>query len=283
MKRKGFTLIELLVVIAIIALLMSILMPALARVREMANRVVCGTNLKGIGTAAAIYGGDDESGRFPAAGGRTTLWGNMLDWTPTATNAALAWGIDPATGGGGAATITSTLYLLVKYDYTTAKQFKCHSDPDTGEEFRHGQPFLCWDFDDDPGSRCSYAYQMCYYNTSTGTRYALSSASNPGLAMAADRNPWQIAGILPNDASLTDKEKGNSAAHGREGQNVLYVDGHVLFERSEGSAVQDRGCNCGLNDDDIYTTADAPLQAPVKGTSVPLDREDSLLVNEPLL
>jgi len=281
MKRKGFTLIELLVVIAIIALLMSILMPALARVREMANRVVCGTNLKGIGTAAAIYGGDDESGRVPAAGGRTTVRGDMTNWTETAVNASDAWGVD-ATGAGGAATITSSLYLLVKYDFTTAKQCICHSDPDTGEQFRHGQPFLVWDFGDDPGARCSYAYQMCYY-TPNLTRYALSSASNPGLAMAADRNPWQIAGTPPLDDSLTVKEKGNSAAHGREGQNVLYVDGHVLFERSEGDAPQDRGSNCGLNDDDIYTTFDAQQQAPVKGTSAPVDREDSLLVNEPLL
>ena len=73
MKRKGFTLIELLVVISIIALLMSILMPALARVRELASRVVCGTNLSGIGKAMGIYANNNESGRFPRAGGRNSI------------------------------------------------------------------------------------------------------------------------------------------------------------------------------------------------------------------
>ena len=46
MRKKGFTLIELLVVIAIIAMLLAILMPALNRVKKIAQRVVCGTNLK---------------------------------------------------------------------------------------------------------------------------------------------------------------------------------------------------------------------------------------------
>ncbi len=44
--RKGFTLIELLVVIAIIALLMSILMPALSRVRKQAQSIACMSRIK---------------------------------------------------------------------------------------------------------------------------------------------------------------------------------------------------------------------------------------------
>jgi prepilin-type N-terminal cleavage/methylation domain-containing protein len=54
-KTKGFTLVELLVVIAIIALLMSILMPALARVREQAKSVVCRQQLKQWGLAFSMY------------------------------------------------------------------------------------------------------------------------------------------------------------------------------------------------------------------------------------
>jgi len=63
-KSKGFTLVELLVVIAIIALLMSILMPALARVRKQAKDVLGQSNLKQWGTCFAMYA-DDNEGSYP--------------------------------------------------------------------------------------------------------------------------------------------------------------------------------------------------------------------------
>ncbi len=60
-NRKGFTLIELLVVIAIIALLMSILMPALNRVKEQARRQSCSARLRQQGLALTLYSGDNDS------------------------------------------------------------------------------------------------------------------------------------------------------------------------------------------------------------------------------
>ena len=63
--RKGFTLIELLVVIAIIALLMSILMPALQHVKEQARTVTCLANLKNWNLIFAMYV-ENNNGKFPS-------------------------------------------------------------------------------------------------------------------------------------------------------------------------------------------------------------------------
>ncbi len=58
--NKGFTLVELLVVIAIIAILVSILMPALTMIRDSARMTVCKTNLKALGFGSLRYAADHE-------------------------------------------------------------------------------------------------------------------------------------------------------------------------------------------------------------------------------
>jgi prepilin-type N-terminal cleavage/methylation domain-containing protein/prepilin-type processing-associated H-X9-DG protein len=118
-RRGGFTLVELLVVIAIIALLMSILMPALARVRKQAKDVLCQSRLKQWGAIFAMYTGEYDgyfSTRAQADNGGywveclRSYYGNEADmrccptatkpWTEGGQGTFSAWGVfrGPATG-----------------------------------------------------------------------------------------------------------------------------------------------------------------------------------------
>lgn len=108
-KQSAFTLVELLVVIGIIAVLISILLPALGRARESANSVKCLSNMKQVGLAIIAFANDNK-GRMPTSAGSSIRYidggGTVRSITsatdPNRLNTSdwIAWQrlVDPITG-----------------------------------------------------------------------------------------------------------------------------------------------------------------------------------------
>ncbi len=149
-RETGFTLIELLVVISIIAILVSILLPALAKARELANRAVCMANIRGIIQAMLTYS-QNSGGVFPNVGYAAGFGGsgyiNTATWWPTGTSwftigqnasEAVEWWykLPYAVRGGGPsgqpnwwAQPMAGPWITVLQGYTTPGSFICPSDP----------------------------------------------------------------------------------------------------------------------------------------------------------
>ena len=242
--------------------------------RSVAFHNVCGTNLMGLGKAMLIYANDYED-KFPRAAGSNGIWKNQINYD--APSRYEAYGNDNF-GAGGGATISASLYLLVKYAEVLPKSFICKGDKGVSEYKppKDTDLITLWDFGPEPWKHNSYAYHMPYGS------YPLGTTSEPGMAVAADRNPWipsagwkakKFLEFNPDgDKSIT--KNGNTPCHQDEGQNVLYLDSHVNFESVS---------TCGVNDDNIYTSWNGTDirkgTQPIFGIE-PQDRKDTLLVND---
>jgi hypothetical protein len=246
----------------------------------IALRMVCRSNLAQIGRAMLVYNGDYDHD-IPQAGGPTTKWGTTPNWQ--ADNRFDAFGLKPDYTGGSA-TISSSLYLLVKYVELEPRLFVCPKDTGT-TEFKPAEYGALekdiekfWDFGPNPSKHCSVSYHLPY------GPYSLSTATGlPRTAIIADRNPWldspaakaaDFRAFDPNGDSAA-QMAGNSITHEREGQNVLFMDFHVAFEKRP---------YCAVNNDNIYTYwngSDIRRGAPPVIGSQPKGPLDSLLVNDP--
>ena len=290
-------------VVGVACLFLLFLVPVLlAKPREQSVRRLCGANLAQIGKTMFMYA-EDHNGALPRAGGPTTMWGVVPNWM--APNRFQAFGLD-AMGQGGSATINSCFYLLVKYYKAPPRLFLCRDDKGTTEfklsslgtpvaPPRSGSDVVppgfqladAWDFGPIHESyrHCSYAYQIPF------NRYALTTARDPNLAVAADRNPFldSPAGVgtvrtefipdLPGEGGNAETAReSNAITHGKDGQNVLFLDGRVTFEKR---------AYCGLDNDNIYLVSMAPQRgwptgaAPAPGAVWLLSERDSVLIHDP--
>lgn len=287
-NHRGVTKVEVLIVLLVGGLLLAILPPVLRRARTDAARETCRANLARIGKAMLVYARDYDDA-LPRSGGRASVWGEVYLWNGNDRYSAFGLAADDT---GGKASISSCFYLLVKYMELQPKDFICPGDAGT-TEFKladlpnlpkHLQLTDAWDFGPESYKHCSYAYHLPF------GLCALTLRSDPRMPVAADRNPWLrspagdakfIANFKP-DTDLymgipAQGRYGNSRSHGEDGQNVLFLDGHVSFkERSY----------CGLDDDNIYLVASVADRGSPMGmvptlTSQPMNRKDSVLVHDP--
>jgi prepilin-type processing-associated H-X9-DG protein len=248
----AFTYVELLILVVVIAILTAILLPIVVRMRESKNRQICVGQLRSIGQALLMYQNDNK-GAYP----RTTYVAGTTVIPTWGTGAGAA---DPFGPGGPAPyDVTAALFLLIRTQDIAPQVFTCPSTDQVPWDFGGGNnTALNWSNFSDVREQLSYSYQNVYptdemLKRDFGLRFHGTVPHN--FALLSDMNP----GIA-----------GNSRNHQGNGQNVLFVDGHVSFETAR---------FCGPKGDDIFTTKrdqNSVDGGPILGS--PFDLYDSVLL-----
>ena len=281
-KFKKLRPIEVLLVVFVCLFILAVVPLAFRRSQSDTFRIDCGKNLSVIGKAMLIYA-NDYDGELPRSGGKSSIGAVQIpNWA--ATDRLRAFGIADD-GSGGDVSISSFFYLLIKYGGLTPKSFVCKGDSGTTEFIPadegagHIELVDLWDFGPEPYKHCSYSYHVPF------GLYRLTTSSDPGMAVAADRNPWipspasdpkDPTGFDP-DGDTEAVKAGNAITHQEDGQNVFFLDGHMRFEKRS---------FCGINDDNIYTMWDGgDIRSGTIGglptvLSAPQNKLDSLLLQD---
>ncbi len=262
---RAFTLVELLVVIGIVVLLLSIFIPYLGSLRESDRRVRCADNLARIRDGLQIYARDNDKNLPRVIYDEVSKPNSYTCYT----GADAADPFDPA-GGVQPNDVTASLWLLVRKSLVKRSKFICPStshykDPLFDAQGRPVSSRRRGNFRQP--QYLSYSYASPF---GSAEYYRLNSDwMDPELAVVADKNPGtgghgdNVAGPA-HDAQPLALSAANSNNHDKAGQNVLYADGHVAFQRTP---------YCGLKGDNIYTALSAqPLhpgeQPPANGNGV---------------
>jgi len=208
MRLKGFTLIELLVVIAIIALLMSILMPALSKARDQAKRAHCGGSIRQLALAGVMYS-QDNKGKFPPGQAVIGKWGIYPVWIMNhrRNRGFIAHGVLFEAG-----LVKDPKIFYCPGNRNPDLKYGKHTAPNRGGGWPKGGRIP----EDLPDTQAWIWSTFHYRSLWSGSEWrALSShKDNAGTALLAD--------------VFSDPKRGVKLHH-KSGYNVGYVDGHVGF------------------------------------------------------
>ncbi|MCP4593214.1 MAG: prepilin-type N-terminal cleavage/methylation domain-containing protein [bacterium] len=246
--RSGLTLVEVLIALAVVCLVVVLLWPANHRTRILSKRLVCASNLSLISKATKIY---EHRVDAPLAAPDPQHWtGKIRYTTPVGGGRGTPESPDRSQphrlGPGGATEISPTrfLWMLVRSGDIITKQFVCPTSGDTPNPTADIE--LYYDF---AGyQHISFGYQVPF---GPGLPHGYAGLDTH-MGMAADKGPYTDATIpipprsMSADTPPADWAPYNSRNHGGQGQNVLYLDGHVMFERTP---------LAGVERDNIYTVA----------------------------
>jgi prepilin-type N-terminal cleavage/methylation domain-containing protein/prepilin-type processing-associated H-X9-DG protein len=233
--KKAFTLVELLVVIAIIALLLSILMPSLAKAREQARRIVCANNVKTIGVADQIYAQESRDWHVPALNG-------LSPSNPIWFQNSLFVNIMAMKGR------RNTEQQQGYYAQTLPKEYKCPSDKRSIDKGLNkqgnvisGTSYGMNEMTIRPAPGQGWYY---YLGTTPGACHALrmTQVVNPAAKFFFMDAQWFVVyRDAANYLLYWDKYKDMMGAYAwdapsyrhSEGCNMLYYDGHSAFLRKQ--------------------------------------------------